>query len=205
MANYIVRECTSETTYIVSADTLNIDDVISFYFGEDINCGVVVNETSDSHDSLFYRTEIDCCDCLTANTGNSSFAFERCDNQEYIYITIQTFCDTYGDTPISKTVWNLFNLDTNENVCATFMYPDKEPGVSYWIPDEGPFNGCGNCDIGIPRSANTETFFCEQICTESGTTVVEVVVPHPVWTGLYGESITQNNSVQLGGRNGLNM
>lgn len=54
-----------------------------------------------------------------------------------------------------------------------------------------------------PRDVNAEVFFCEQICTESGTTVVSVAVPHPVWTDAYGIAVTQMNMVTLGG-NGLN-
>jgi hypothetical protein len=204
MANYIVRECTSETTYVVSADTLNIDDVISFYFGESISCGVVVNETTDDYDYVLNHTESGCCDCLTANTSYQSFTFERCDNEELIYITLQTFCGTYGGSPIGGTVWNLFNLETSENVCATFLSANtEESGVTVWIPDEGPFNSCGNCNISIPRSASTETFLCQQICTESGTTVVSVAAPHPVWTDGYGTAVTQMNMITLGG-NGLN-
>lgn len=54
-----------------------------------------------------------------------------------------------------------------------------------------------------PRDVNAETIICQQICTESGTTVVAVVPPHPVWTDAYGIAVTQMNMVTLGG-NGLN-
>lgn len=57
-----------------------------------------------------------------------------------------------------------------------------------------------------PVTANTVQEFCEQICdTENGgTTVVKVNPPHPVWTGLYGNEVTQGNAVVLGGPFGLN-
>jgi hypothetical protein len=55
----------------------------------------------------------------------------------------------------------------------------------------------------LQKSANTETFLCEQICTESGTTVVSVAAPHPVWTDGYGTAVTQMNMITIGG-NGLN-
>jgi hypothetical protein len=63
------------------------------------------------------------------------------------------------------------------------------------------FDNCDTCNE--PISAGTEVNFCEQICTDSGTTVVSVVVPHPVWTNGYGKDIIQMGMVTLGG-NGLN-
>lgn len=55
-----------------------------------------------------------------------------------------------------------------------------------------------------PRSANTETIFCEEICADPINTVIQSVPPHPVWTDNYGTSVTQLNMVVLGGPNGLN-
>lgn len=56
-----------------------------------------------------------------------------------------------------------------------------------------------------PVSAGTEYFACQICCPcESGSTVTSVAVPHPVWTGLYGNSVTLLDAVQLGGMNGLN-
>jgi len=52
----------------------------------------------------------------------------------------------------------------------------------------------------IAITANTEYIVCN-VC---GDTAIEINPPHPVWTGLYGETIIQANAVQLGGRNGLN-
>ncbi len=51
-------------------------------------------------------------------------------------------------------------------------------------------------------SANTETIICVQPC--SGTTKIQVIPPHPVWTDEYGNDVIQMNSVTLGGPNGLN-
>lgn len=202
IGNYIVRECTSETTYIISADTLNVDDVISFYFeDETINCGVVVGTTDAEYDYEFYQSESSCCECLTANTNYQSFAFERCDNTDPIYVSITTFCDTYGGLPISGSVWNLLNLETSENICATFISPSVDSGVTVWEPYGEPFNGCGDCNISIPKSANTEVTICVELCDQS---VVSVTPPHPEWTDGYGTQVTQLNMVTLGGPNGLN-
>lgn len=56
-----------------------------------------------------------------------------------------------------------------------------------------------------PVSAGTEYFSCQICCPcDSGGTVTSVAVPHPVWTGLYGNAVTLLDAVQLGGMNGLN-
>lgn len=56
-----------------------------------------------------------------------------------------------------------------------------------------------------PRSANTETLICQEICdTDGGKTVTEVTPPHPEWTDNYGTPVTQLNMVTLGGMKGLN-
>lgn len=49
-------------------------------------------------------------------------------------------------------------------------------------------------------SANTETTVCIIGC--SGETI-NVVPPHPVFSGLSGNTVTQMNLVQMGGENGV--
>jgi len=66
------------------------------------------------------------------------------------------------------------------------------------------FDSCSSCLQSIPSTANTIGDSCV-ICDPcySGGTATTVSVPHPVWTGLYGNSVTQGNAIQLGGQNGL--
>jgi|688.fasta_scaffold1167831_2 hypothetical protein len=54
-------------------------------------------------------------------------------------------------------------------------------------------------------SANTENTICQQVCSTgtTGTAVVTVIPPHPVFSDLTGGTVTQLNLVQLGGLNGL--
>lgn len=52
----------------------------------------------------------------------------------------------------------------------------------------------------FPRSGGTDY----NVCIECSGSTFTVEVEHPIWTGLYGESITQLGAVQLGGPNGLN-
>lgn len=75
-------------------------------------------------------------------------------------------------------------------------------------PTEGldtliPYADCFEC-FAPPRSASTEYIECV-ICTDnSGTTITQVVPPHPVWTDGYGATVTQMNMITLGGMFGLN-
>jgi hypothetical protein len=52
-----------------------------------------------------------------------------------------------------------------------------------------------------PKSANTQTVICQQICDLN--TLVEIIPPHPVWTDNYGTPVTQLNMVVIGS-GGLN-
>jgi hypothetical protein len=81
-----------------------------------------------------------------------------------------------------------------------------EPNYDTITPTSTYYN-CLTCyleNTRFPRSANTESFICLQICTESGTTVVSVSGPHPEWTDGYGTQVTQLDMFTLGGPNGLN-
>ena len=202
MANYLVRSCSSTDEYIVSADTLSIDDVISFYFGESILCGTVLSQTTNNHNSIYKSLFMNCCECLQTELQIISFAFQPCEGGELIFIDINTFCNVYGDSPIIDQVFRFFNLEDSSTLCAEMRGYDTEiSGITVLEPDEGPFVNCTLC---LPRSANTETNLCLEICTESGTTVVSVTPPHPEWTDGYGIQVTELNMITLGGMNGLN-
>jgi len=53
-------------------------------------------------------------------------------------------------------------------------------------------------------SANTQTIICEEICSGTTTTVMQITPPNPVYGDLTGGTVTQLNMVVLGGPNGLN-
>jgi hypothetical protein len=81
-----------------------------------------------------------------------------------------------------------------------------EPNYNTITPVATYYN-CLTCyleNTRFPRSANTETLICLQVCTESGTTVVSIAPPHPVWTDGYGTAVTQLGMVVIGGPDGLN-
>ena len=87
--------------------------------------------------------------------------------------------------------------------CATFLGL-SESGETYYSFVSGPSSGCEDCGEEPPRSANTESTICLEVCGPDGNTVIVVNPPHPVWTDGYGREVTQLNMVVLGGPNGLN-
>ena len=205
MPNYNIQNCTSGDTYVVSATSLSVGEIISFNIGETALCGTVLSVTSDpiTSLSLYNSSYTDCCDCLLTtigDTGLESFRFNKCGGDEELFITLSTFCRVYGDSPTSGQVFRLFNIESGESICATSLGTSVNTGVSYWEPDEGPFTTCDECTDKISRSANTETELCV-VC--SGTTS-SVVPPHAVYSDGFGNPVTQLNTVVLGGPNGLN-
>jgi hypothetical protein len=206
MANYIVRECTTTTTYIVSASTLMSGDVISFSSFETLICGVVIEETNAEHDSIYVATYSDCCSCLQ-DTGILSFMFTFCNGEagNEVWIDLITFCEIYGGVPIVGETFTFFNIDTQEISCAEFLQINDASGVTFWQPDDGPFDNCSQCGNNIPKSANTESTVCVICCDcgATGSTTNIIVPPHPIWTDGYGNVVTQMNMITIGG-NGLN-
>lgn len=128
-----------------------------------------------------------------------------------------TSCDIPGlGGPVSATLFNqdpinkFYILCDNDNFAFSGCLCFHVTGITsdifpYPFGINGPYEDC-TCS-GIPRSANTETIICEQVCVSGGSEgydIVQVVPPHPVWTDGYGTSVTQMNAVTLGGMFGLN-
>jgi len=64
------------------------------------------------------------------------------------------------------------------------------------------YSTCDECLNGF--SAGTDYTSCTICCPcGTGSTVTESIVPHPVATNLFGQTVIQLNAVQLGGQNGL--
>jgi hypothetical protein len=112
--------------------------------------------------------------------------------------------DGERETLITGTTWS-FSGESGELICGTVL--NETTGIANFSAVT-EYDGCGDCLRVITPSytSNTIQEICEQVCDpiSGGTTVVSVNPPHPVWTGLYGEEITQGNAVTLGGPNGLN-
>jgi hypothetical protein len=152
----------------------------------------------------------------TVNTISTQYndCFECLQDNNWSYLVVS--CDDPGlGGPVSATLFNQDPLNKFYNLCASdFEFEGclcfQVTGITsnvfpYPFVINGPYEDC-TCS-GIPRSANTETIICEQVCVSGGSegyTVVQVVPPHPVWTDGYGTPVTQLNAVTLGGMFGLN-
>jgi len=203
LATYIVTDCITKISYNVSGTTFSEGDIIGFSIAEDLFCGVVEQETTDPITplSLYQSTFTDCCECLSGITDSLNFKFIKCGTEEEFNIEATNFCEQFG-TPITGNTYEI-QFGSNTPFCATFegLTPTGETNYSYV---SGPFELCEECGQEEPISANTESFFCVKLCTESETTFVSVAGPHPIYTDLYGTPVTQLNMFALGGPNGLN-
>jgi hypothetical protein len=119
------------------------------------------------------------------------FEFIPCTDSQIIPVDI-------SGTPIVGEVY-LATGETGQVICG--VIGDSTIGTPQYTATT-LFDSCYDCLNAITPSLTANTIY-EMCVTCSGDTYT-VEVPHPVWTGLYGESIMQGNAVELGGRNGLN-
>jgi len=124
--------------------------------------------------------------------------FELCD-QSGVFVQV----DDNDATLVTGDTYSVIDGSTGAIYCATFV-GGAPSGPEYTLGTL--FDSCISCNSSIPFSAGTEYKGCVICCPcGTGTTVNEVTLPHPEWTGLYGNPITQLDAVQLGGQNGLYM
>ena len=105
--------------------------------------------------------------------------------------------------PASGETYSFSDGLTGETICGTVISGTAEVTTYSAITQ---YDNCNECIIDIPRSANTLVTICVEVCTTgvTGTSVVSVNPPHPIYTDGYGTPVTQLNMVTLGGPNGLN-
>jgi len=203
MANYLIQSCDGLTSLVVNPGENTITTGNTYYitFTGETNpgCFEVASESVDpiTEGVSTVAQYNNCLECLQ----NNGFSF------------IVSACTVPGlGGPVSAAQFNewplgnFYTLCANNgefNDCLCFAVIGIEPGVYPFIfTISGPYLDC-DCQ-GIPRSANTETFLCQEICVSGGTTTISITPPHPVWTDGYGTQITQLNMITLGGPNGLN-
>ena len=205
MPNYIINECITNDVYILSAATLTSGATVSFGISETPFCGTVgaVTLSAETLNIYFLQLYDDCCACLSGLTESLNFSFIGCNDLEVFNIEATNFCREYG-TPTTGITYEI-QFGSETPFCATFEGL-SESGETNYHYSSGPFSLCENCGEEPPRSANTLDTICVEICTtgDTGTSVVSVNPPHPVYTDGYGTPVTQLNMVTLGGPNGLN-
>jgi hypothetical protein len=123
-----------------------------------------------------------------------------CEDNKYAYV------ESGRETLLSGQTWAFTGL-TGQIICGTIIEESSLGVPNYTASTE--YDGCGDCLSATTEyfTANTIQDICVILCDDpasGGTIATQVDAPHPVWTGLYGEQITQGNAVVLGGPNGLN-
>ena len=203
MPNYIINQCLTNEQFVISAVTLTEGATIEFDISESRFCGTVgvVTESEETPNITFVQLYDDCCECLSGLTESLNFNFIICGTEQEINIEATNFCSQIG-LPITGLTYEI-QLDSYVPFCATFQGLSESGETNYFYVS-GPSSGCEDCGEEPPRSANTETFLCQEICTSGGTTTISITPPHPVWTDGYGTAVTQLNMITLGGINGLN-
>lgn len=203
MPNYIINQCLTNEQFVISATTLTEGDTIEFVISEAHFCGTVGAETEseETPNITLDQPYDDCCLCLSGLTESLNFNFKICGTELEINIEATNFCSQIG-LPITGLTYEI-QLGSYVPFCATFQGL-SESGETYYSYLSGPSSGCEDCGEEPPRSANTESTICLEVCGPDGNTVIVVNPPHPVWTDGYGTQVTQLNMITLGGINGLN-
>lgn len=131
-----------------------------------------------------------------------------CNDSQIVGVTLVE-CNTTNTTKATMTLSDYESVNNSSgifrlsNYKCYYVLDDCNKDENYPLVEPVQFfESCEECTA--PLSAGTEVTFCEQICTDSGTTVVSVTVPHPVWTNNYGKDVIQLGMVTLGGPDGLN-
>lgn len=212
--------CTASNTYssfYVTTDSTAVQgDVVKLMWGSnEWICAQLLNTTSSySGYYTYYNTQ--------NNGSGTTLIYDSCENcnsqgligvtlvsceapytEQFVSISLENYLQIYNfgsltNYSVSDQQGNCFTIT---NVCPIPLTEEGFTPVAFYLNcficnEENPDN--------VPRSANTETFLCQEICVSGGTTTISITPPHPVWTDGYGTAVTQLNMIVLGGPNGLN-
>jgi hypothetical protein len=131
----------------------------------------------------------------------STFVILLCsEDNQYAYV------ESGRETLLPGVTWS-FSGAGGQLICGTVVEQSTLGVPNYTAATE--YEGCGDCltETTISVTANTIEDICVILCVDpvtGGSVATEADTPHPVWSGMYGEQITQGNAVVLGGPNGLN-
>jgi hypothetical protein len=158
-----------------------------------------------------------CYECFTDNF--TTVRLTPCDENLGLPDTVDIDIAQFGFIPIDQQIFYLEFTSTGRTTSGTWIGCYRVEGFTqnsetdYYLLELSTIdqiihsnfsleNGCNECLNGF--SAGTEYTSCIICCPcGTGSTVTESIVPHPVATNLFGQSVVQLNAVQLGGSNGL--
>jgi hypothetical protein len=203
MANYLIQSCDGLTNLVVNPNENTIITGNTYYItftGEtDPNCFEVMSESEDPiNEGISTATQYNnCLECYQDN--NWSYIVSACTDSE---LTGPINANFFYENPIG----NYYTIESpfwEGQLCFNVVGVENTDFEAPFLVG-GSYTDC-TCGSNTPRSANTETIICQEVCDLSGgTRTVSVTPPHPVWTDGFGTQVTQLNMVTLGGVNGLN-
>ena len=123
----------------------------------------------------------------------AQYVLELCTNNE-LTVTV----DSGATTLFPGQIVSFFN-EEGSGSCGTVVEGTPSTPV-YSLGSLYEF--CNDCLNATPYQVNPPEYtLCVKDCDGN---LVELTLPHPVWTNNYGAAVTQLNAVTLGGVNGLN-
>jgi len=231
---WLARECYTNTIGPVYTDpSKQLGDFVQIMYGDnDFLCVELIEAVDPTSLGGVYNTKRDgggntiryndCDECI--NNRTIGVRTVNCDTQELQIVDLNY--TAYTDLVLSQQVqdrsksnfgpnqfvsfgFNCF-VDIND-ICRTVVETcPQQPTGNLVLPVTNYFS-CPTCRAfnprpEPPRTGGTEYTVCVICCDcgASGSTVTQVVPPHPVWTDGYGTPVTQLNMVTLGGMFGLN-
>ena len=198
---------TGQQSIITTTNGFISGDIVRVKWGSvDFDCYTLLSPYDPSmgpypmYNSLTNDAYQICDECLLSSRVNISIS--ECDgsNQQYVSISLNDYFTFYN---FGYTTFNIIQYSKCYVINGTCLINGDYPEINIL----NFYFNCIQCNIDNirqPRSANTETFLCQEICTSGGTTTISITPPHPVWTDGYGTAVTQLNMITLGGINGLN-
>ena len=147
MAVYVLYGCSDGAPYVVDfgTNTVNIGEIWSFKSSTpdgQILCGGVIEPTGDAPLYTAYSMYNNCCECYLDN-GYQSFKFLDCDGITEYYISINTFCFGYGNSP---SVGRFYKFYSDPTVCAEFVDVNTNVPDSFLTPSTNEFEDCLTCN-----------------------------------------------------------
>ena len=203
--------------YITTTNnTFTTGDTVQTLWGEtNFLCATLIQDVTSAvgADTYFYtNTKFDTCeDCYTGTTIGIRTLDCFTLVSEVVDLTYTAWTQTTNYGGFNGSYLDCF-LDSN-GLCRTIVDVCPLTPIGNLLSVTQQYLNCNICTIFNPRpapfpdaySAGTEYFSCQICCPcGTGTTITSTSVPHPIWTGIQGNSVTLLDMVQLGGMNGLN-
>jgi len=197
--NVLLRNCVTGEENVAPRKNANIGDFFSATASTTTNCYEVISYTSTSSSFGLDTEYTDCLDCY--KNEFTGVVFSSCtNNEDIVVLTASTSTLTFTPNANSTYYMTFSGVSLQYEGCFNFVRFTNASNQYRITNVDGEYPSCYGCGVvNIPTSAGTTYYVCV-ICNGTATTVNP---PHPIYSNLYGQDVTQLNAVQLGGTYGL--